>query len=380
MFGKKCVLCGGKLKGNICTECGLDNSKNDSQYQDMLNKSVCDGEPLTHIHEESKTTSSYIPEEELLKKEEQAEKQAERSVNRPRKKSYTFSPDLLGEKSQRKKESRSAFLFLGLMAAFGILLVILATVRHLTEGEAYKNVEVWDASEDGRYDNVQYALSATGESKEVLLYAGEYVVGVHVPEGAYRIRFPETEGDCTLSIDDPNNSIYIYRQLTGLENLDSEDLYEDVSNQITNVYLYRGAKMKISGEGYLILNTENAQPMEDGMENPLTEAVQITEGQTLTAGTDFPAGVYDVLRSEDGIYLDFEVPPEPGKELADYYMSAVWLNEGNKNQEICYKNLVIPSGVKVSLFGYDTEENPGQVTLCPSERIMSEDYESYYDE
>ena len=27
MFGKRCQLCGGKLNGSICQECGLDNSK-----------------------------------------------------------------------------------------------------------------------------------------------------------------------------------------------------------------------------------------------------------------------------------------------------------------------------------------------------------------
>ena len=32
MFEKRCSLCGGKLRGNICTECGLDNSKSDANY------------------------------------------------------------------------------------------------------------------------------------------------------------------------------------------------------------------------------------------------------------------------------------------------------------------------------------------------------------
>lgn len=33
LFGKTCSLCGGRLdEKNICTECGLDNSKNDKNY------------------------------------------------------------------------------------------------------------------------------------------------------------------------------------------------------------------------------------------------------------------------------------------------------------------------------------------------------------
>lgn len=51
MFGKRCSLCGGKLNSRgICTECGLDNSKSDKNYR--INRSDCDGMPLTHVHEE----------------------------------------------------------------------------------------------------------------------------------------------------------------------------------------------------------------------------------------------------------------------------------------------------------------------------------------
>ena len=35
---ESCSLCGGKLKNGICTECGMDNRKNDSMYKSMLNQ------------------------------------------------------------------------------------------------------------------------------------------------------------------------------------------------------------------------------------------------------------------------------------------------------------------------------------------------------
>lgn len=55
MFGKRCSLCGGKLNSRgICTECGLDNSKSDKNYR--INRSDCDGMPLTHVHEEKENT------------------------------------------------------------------------------------------------------------------------------------------------------------------------------------------------------------------------------------------------------------------------------------------------------------------------------------
>ncbi len=50
-LGKRCSLCGGKLNSRgICTECGLDNSKSDKNYR--INRSDCDGMPLTHVHGE----------------------------------------------------------------------------------------------------------------------------------------------------------------------------------------------------------------------------------------------------------------------------------------------------------------------------------------
>ena len=48
---RRCSLCGGKLNGNICTECGLDNSKNDDQYVTLGNSGH--EESLTHIHTEA---------------------------------------------------------------------------------------------------------------------------------------------------------------------------------------------------------------------------------------------------------------------------------------------------------------------------------------
>ena len=55
MFGRRCSLCNGKLDGrNICKECGLDNSKSEKYYK--INQSSCDGQPLTHVHEDVRYT------------------------------------------------------------------------------------------------------------------------------------------------------------------------------------------------------------------------------------------------------------------------------------------------------------------------------------
>lgn len=92
------------------------------------------------------------------------------------------------------------------------------------------------------------------------------------------------------------------------------------------------------------------------------------------AGVDFPAGVYDVETTDEWAYLDFEVPVVDGEEYADYYISSVYL-EREYDEDIAFKNLVIPEGVKVSLDGSGEDL---QVILKPSERIESTDYEAYY--
>ena len=117
------------------------------------------------------------------------------------------------------------------------------------------------------------------------------------------------------------------------------------------------------------------QPIVDnGEDNPLTEEVTLTGQNALVAGVDFPAGVYDVETTDEWAYLDFEVPVVDGEEYADYYISSVYL-EREYDEDIAFKNLVIPEGVKVSLDGSGEDL---QVILKPSERIESTDYEAYY--
>ena len=78
MFDKRCSLCGGKLKGNICTECGLDNSKSDANYVSSGSTHHL-GEELTHEHKDNENpmagktvTREWINQE---KKAEKARKQ-----------------------------------------------------------------------------------------------------------------------------------------------------------------------------------------------------------------------------------------------------------------------------------------------------------------
>ena len=52
-MGKRCRLCGGKLRNGICTECGMDNRKTDEKYSRHAEKNAS----AEHIHEAEHTTA-----------------------------------------------------------------------------------------------------------------------------------------------------------------------------------------------------------------------------------------------------------------------------------------------------------------------------------
>ena len=76
---RRCSLCGGKLNGNICTECGLDNSKNDDQYVTLENSGH--EESLTHVHtEEEKPYEGKTMTRENVRKAKNADKNAKKAA------------------------------------------------------------------------------------------------------------------------------------------------------------------------------------------------------------------------------------------------------------------------------------------------------------
>ena len=79
---RRCSLCGGKLNGNICTECGLDNSKNDDQYVTLGNSGH--EESLTHIHTEAeKPYEGKTMTRENVRKAKNADKNAKKAAAIP---------------------------------------------------------------------------------------------------------------------------------------------------------------------------------------------------------------------------------------------------------------------------------------------------------
>lgn len=365
MFGRECSLCGGKLRGNVCTECGLDNSKNDSMYKGLINKSDCDGQPLTHVHDEPVQRPNKIKPKKTVSAK--AAKTAQTNT-------YTST---YAQESKKKKGKKFAVIF-AIIACISTLADACVTILEDTSwstpefefGSGAEEVAVppssLDAEDNISYADAAYELAETGVFWAADLTYGEYVVGVHIPEGTYRV--VAERGDCYFSVEDWSNGIYFWGQMAPAE-MELDDSYYEVYN----LRLYDGAKVMVDGYYPLWLESENANQQDDSIANPLTEEVIVTNGQYLVAGTDFPAGTYDVFAVPGGGYLEFEAPLPEGEEFAEYYMNTVWLYDENEG-DIRYRNLVIPEGVTMHLNGYEEGQ---QVVLKPSAVIATEDYKGY---
>ncbi len=217
----------------------------------------------------------------------------------------------------------------------------------------YDEEDVRYEDEDA-YADVTDTLPDTGESVSYTLTSGNYIVGVHIPEGLYQAE-SDYEFDY-IGISDAAHDIYLYT-CAG-----EEDNYMD------DLWLFDGAELEIESETTVVLTSDNAQTQTmGGTDNPLTDSVDIDGGVVKFAGEDFDPGVYDVEAREGAGTVEVEVYGEDG----DVYYG-LDLDLGGSYGTI-FKNLVLPEGASVNC------EDEISITLTPSERIESTDYEAYYD-
>lgn len=323
MFERKCTLCGGKLnQSRICTECGLNNNKSERYYKP--NTSGCDHRPLTHVHTQEEK-DKYEPE--------------------PRKATWS--------QPARKLDKKKWFTILTVV--FTICGLGVGVASSLDSSDTYdKNM---DASMDvayDPYDNVERKLSEEGEPGEYTLAAGNYIVGVHIPEGRYQA---STQGQFdSIEIQDRENGIYMYEYEGG----------ED--NHLDDLRLYEGALVKIGSENAVILRTEHAQDMKNTtmLPNPLTESVACSSGSNI-AGKDFPAGIYDLNVTAKSGYVDISIDQGDGNIIRyNLYRNSEGKGEGTFNY------MVLPEGAIVEC------QKGSQIELVPTPNIISTDYEGFY--
>ena len=157
---RRCSLCGGKLNGNICTECGLDNSKNDDQYVTLENSGH--EESLTHVHtEEEKPYEGKTMTRENVRKAKNADKNAKKADAKKasagnQRYNYTASSGQQASRPVKKKKKFGKFLAgFVIIAAFAGELggTIIHEVQNYFEDYTYDDSDSY--TEDDPYSDVQ---------------------------------------------------------------------------------------------------------------------------------------------------------------------------------------------------------------------------------
>ena len=373
MFGKRCSLCGGKLNSRgICTECGLDNSKSDKNYR--INRSDCDGMPLTHVHEEKekhrpdrKADHREINHKETNHKKRDYGKQGyrrnESDMTGKKRRKHVQTPDI----TNRRRPLKIVILAIIVIAVLGNLYEEHKYDIEYAVGDAVQGVfqdtedQKTNDTDETDYDHYQYVtreIPKEGESADYELASGNYVAGVEIPEGIYTVT-PQDDYD-TVQIDDPENSIYLYEYTEGKK------------DKIKDIRLYKGAHLTLNCRTTVKLHTDNAQDVEAmetaGQSNPLTESVDIKGQKTLTAGRDLEPGIYDLSRVSGAGNVDVIIYSDEQEEINSW--SQCLSEDGIDGETFHY--LVIPENATMEV------SEDLKIRLTPSEQIASTDYYGFY--
>lgn len=373
MFGKRCSLCGGKLNSKgICTECGLDNSKSDKNYR--INRSDCDGMPLTHVHEEKekhrpdrKADHREINHKETNHKKRDYGKQGyrmnESDMTGKKRRKHVQTPDI----TNRRRPLKIVILAIIVIAVLGNLYEEHKYDIEYAVGDAVQGVfqdtgdQKTNDTDETDYDHYQYVtreIPKEGESADYELASGNYVAGVEIPEGIYTVT-PQDDYD-TVQIDDPENSIYLYEYTEGKK------------DKIKDIRLYKGAHLTLNCRTTVKLHTDNAQDVEAmetaGQSNPLTESVDITGQKTLTAGRNLEPGIYDLSRVSGAGNVDVIIYSDEQEEINSW--SQCLSEDGIDGETFHY--LVIPENATMEV------SEDLKIRLTPSEQIASTDYYGFY--
>ena len=309
---KRCYLCGGKLVDGRCIECGLDNQKN-AKKPYRLNESIQGGQSSEIVHESGR---------------------------------------------------KAGIVLIGIIV---FLLAAVAAVSMIRIWKEHTQVEIQPGEEYDEYGFVTRDLSQSGDAYDETLMGGYYEIGVHIPEGIYTVE--AKSGDGAIYLIDDENGIYIWQQIgNDPQNPNQVDVMEDLR-------LYDGAFLEVKSGAALRFYSDCAQTEKlHGEKNPLQETVRVETGQMLTAGRDFPEGVYHVTSESDWNDLMMTLPDSFLAEYEEGGEGRIEAISFAPNElEISYANVPIPKGTVIQTTG-------AAVTLEPSKTIGSTDYGEIYRE
>lgn len=358
----QCYLCGGKLLKGYCPACGLDNTKLER----------------THYHLNESNAARRLEAEIEIGGEDRKEKKENKAKDKTKNKTKNKTENRTVRTKRTPKNGKSGSGYSGQRVK--LIRVVLAVIvisgfavdfikEQINQSEfvSYEgdfSYEGEDPYTDDPYRDAAYPLSDDGEVYETELEPGEYLVGVHLPEGKYLVELMDGEG--SFGVTDYENNIYLW------ENFGQDQEYEVTG--MTDVRLYTGARVEIDDDVKLKFATENGQTERmESISNPLSKEYTLTNAAPMTAGIDFEAGIYDVqLISEQGwTVLNYNVPTDAEYAEGGVYERGLCLDASGRDR--VYRNLVLPKGTVISI------EEEEELLLTPSEKISTMDYSKYYD-
>ncbi len=185
------------------------------------------------------------------------------------------------------------------------------------------------------------------------LSSGHYTAGIDFPAGKYDIEAVAGGGN-VISDNAFSGGINAVLGVAEKNQEIGTDMYEQ---KYSNIDLPEGAKLSISGVTVKI-SSDNASgtPLQT-RNQAITETIDLGNGN-FVAGTDFPAGIYDIVAVSGGGNVNTDNMMNGG-------INAV-LGVSSKNQELGsdmyeqeYKNVEFPEGTTITISGV-------QIQLVPS--------------
>lgn len=371
----RCSLCGSRLNNGKCEFCGLNNKMYDREYiKNPYHMPAADTDTGTQKsasihHQKPAQQARRLPAGKGMA--ETRRKRSTFSAGPPRQ--YNYSRAKTADSKVKKYRAVTLIIiFIIIISMFAPVLIQFG--RTVLESGASADGDSWLSgiedifSDDsdvswnyGGYDpyaNVTREIPETGSTYETTLGSGIYQVGVHIPEGIYRVELAGADGD--LQITDTEN--FIYESIWFGE----EAEYDEVT-EAEDVRLYNGAQISISGGAVLTFVTSNAQPLiQEPSANPLTGPVILDEGTYIAGDGVIPEGIYDVVPEASDGYISFDLELIYPNGSSDY----LWSSQDGDSSEGSIRNVILPAGTEITYSGDPVE-------LVPSEGYFEVDYAEY---
>lgn len=338
-LGRRCSLCGGRLDNSLrCTECGLDNTKNDAMYKHLINQNDCQDEPLTHVHEHKETYRAPKREQYDYKK-------------------YTANSKPAVKTVKRSTKSKNKSVVGKIISTIIVLSTIVPAIITIIGNLAF-NVGIREEAIPERIESVM--------DYDYFLSPGMYKVGVHIPAGMYEVALQDRD----------YASMDIY-DFDGDHLLMDDFWFFESEGEFYHMELLEGQYIVISEESPLCFEAlETETFLEEGSILVESEESYYISGESgyMIAGQDFLAGVYDIYYTSESETewgnVEIQILNSEGDTMwerfiyFDGYVGDTYVGDG------FFANVPFTPGSKILV-----EENLSGVSLCPSYEISQEMYD-----